>query len=416
MANGIVAEPDLQFTKDLIAAGAGDLKKCYQCATCSVACRITPDNRPYPRKEMIWAQWGLKERLLNDPDVWLCHQCNDCSTQCPRGAYPADVLKAIRKMNIQDNSWPSFLGKLVGEPSLFVLAVGIPVIVVLFLVYISGWSFPAGPVKYSGHHFSPQDGFIWVRLIQVVFSLALLFAVVSLVLSLKSYWNALEKNNNVDVRGPRKPFIPSLIEGLKEILPHSTFKDCEANNIRYAAHLMAFWGMIGLFITTGLVFLQVDILGEIFGMHYLMKPPSMNGPNTIPIKILGNVSAIAFVLGLGIMLVRRLTDPEQAGNSSYFDWFFLFTIFGTGATGLLTELFRWGGSIGGAYGLYTVHLMFVLSLLLYLPFSKFAHLGYRTVAIAWGKSAGRNMTIPVAPNYVPPAPAEEPESQSEGAS
>lgn len=412
MANGIVAEPDLQFTKDLIAAGAGDLKKCYQCATCSVACRITPDNRPYPRKEMIWAQWGLKDRLLNDPDVWLCHQCNDCSTQCPRGAYPADVLKAVRKMNIQDNARPSFLGNIVGESSMLVLALGLPMVAVLFLVYISGWSFPTGPVKYSAHHLNPRDGYIWVRAIQVVFSAALLFAVISLVLSLKSYWNALEKNNIVEARGPRKPFIPSLIEALKEILPHTTFKDCEANNIRYASHLLVFWGMIGLFVTTGLVFLQVDILGEIFGMHQLMIPPSQNGPNTIPIKILGNVSAIAFVLGLGIMLVRRLTAPEQAGNSSYFDWFFLLTIFGAGATGLLTELIRWGGSVGGAYAMYTVHLMFVLSLFLYLPFSKFAHLGYRTVAITWGKSVGRNMTIPVAPNYVPPAPAETPASES----
>jgi quinone-modifying oxidoreductase subunit QmoC len=303
----------------------------------------------------------------------------------------------------------------VGEPSLFVLTAGIPVVVVLFLVYISGWSFPTGPVKYSAHHLNPRDGFIWVRAIQVVFSLAMLFAVVSLVLSLKSYWNALERNGAAQVGGPRKPFVPSLIEALKEILPHTTFKDCEANNIRYASHLLVFWGMIGLFITTGLVFLQVDILGEIFGMKELMKPPSMNGPNAIPIKILGNVSAIAFVLGLGIMLVRRLTAPEQAGKSSYFDWFFLFVICGAGVTGLLTELSRWGGSIGGAYGLYTVHLMFVLALLLYLPFSKFAHLGYRTVAIAWGKSAGRNMTIPVAPNYVPPAPAEASEAKSEGA-
>ena len=143
MANEFVAEPDLQFTKDLIAAGAGDLKKCYQCATCSVACPISPDNNPYPRKEMIWAQWGLKKKLLNDPDVWLCHQCNDCSTQCPRGAYPGDVLKAIRKMNIQENSWPSALGNLVGQPSLFVLTMGIPVVVVLLLLVMNnGFTFP----------------------------------------------------------------------------------------------------------------------------------------------------------------------------------------------------------------------------------------------------------------------------------
>ena len=180
MANEFVAEPDLQFTKDLIAAGAGDLKKCYQCATCSVACPISPDNNPYPRKEMIWAQWGLKKKLLNDPDVWLCHQCNDCSTQCPRGAYPGDVLKAIRKMNIQENSWPSVLGNLVGQPSLFVLTMGIPVVVVLLLLVMNnGFTFPK-PVHYGQ--------FIDYIHIQIVYTLALIFAVVSLVLSLRSFW------------------------------------------------------------------------------------------------------------------------------------------------------------------------------------------------------------------------------------
>lgn len=397
MTKEFVAEPDLQFTKDLIAAGGGDLKKCYQCATCSVACKIAPDNKPYPRKEMIWGQWGLKDRLLNDPDVWLCHQCNDCSTQCPRGANPGDVLKAVRKMNIQKHSWPGFLGTLVGEPSLFVLTLGIPIVVVLLIVYISGWSFPEGPVTYSGHHIG--EGFIWVRLIQVVFTAALAFAVLSMYISLRSYWNSLEANNPVVEGGPRRDFIPSLIEAFKEILPHTTFKECEANNTRYSAHMLAFWGMIGLAVTTGIVAFNFDILG--------LKPPSLSGPGTVPIKILGNVSAIAFVLGLGIMLVRRLTNPDETGNSSYFDWLFLLIICGAGGTGLLTELVRWAGSAPGAYTLYTIHLMFVLALFLYLPFCKFAHLGYRTVAIAWSKAAGRDIKLGVQPNYVPPAPVAE---------
>lgn len=50
MAKEVIVEPDLQFTKALIAAGAGDLKKCYQSATCGVACRIAPDNEPYLAK------------------------------------------------------------------------------------------------------------------------------------------------------------------------------------------------------------------------------------------------------------------------------------------------------------------------------------------------------------------------------
>ncbi len=392
MAKEFVAEPDLQFTKDLIAAGATDVKKCYQCATCSVACKISPDNGPYPRKEMIWAQWGLKDRLLNDPDVWLCHQCNDCSTMCPRGANPGDVLKAVRKMNIQENSWPSFLGKLVGSPASFVIALGIPVVIVLLILQIGGWGFPEGPVKYSAHHLSPhKDGFVYLPAIQVIFTAALAFAVISLVMSLRNYWNSLTASNSG--QGVPKPFIPSLLEALKEILPHTTFKECEANNIRYSSHILVFWGMIGLAVTTAIVAFNVDILG--------LNPPSMNGPGTVPIKILGNLSAAAFVVGLGIMVVRRLTAPEQAGNSSYFDWFFLFVIFMTGLSGLLTELMRLGGIAGAAYTLYVIHLIFVLTLLLYLPFSKFAHLGYRTVAIVWAKSVGRNVKLAVQPNYVP---------------
>ena len=112
----VIAEPDLQFTKDLIAAGAGDLKKCYQCATCSVACRIAPDNEPYPRKEMIWAQWGLKDRLSTIPTSGFVTSVTTAPPSARGARIPADVLKAVRKMNIQENSWPSFLGKLVGEP------------------------------------------------------------------------------------------------------------------------------------------------------------------------------------------------------------------------------------------------------------------------------------------------------------
>ncbi len=399
MANQVVVEPDLQFTQDLIAAGAGDLKKCFQCATCSVACRISPDNNPYPRKEMIWGQWGLKDRLMGDPDVWLCHQCNDCSTQCPRGAYPGEVLKAARKMHIQESAWPSFLGKLVGEPALFVLSIGIPVVLVLLLVFglNNGLRFPAPkPGEYVVHY----GEFIKYLHVQLFFSAALAFGVISLLISLKNYWNKLETANPALVAGPRKGFVPSLIEALSEILPHSTFKDCEANNIRYSAHLLTFWGMVGLVITTAIVAGIVDI------PHYILQgpegiPPSRSGPGTIPIKLLGNVSAAAFLIGLVIMIVRRFTNPEQAGKSAYFDWFFLFVIFGTGATGLATELVRFGGAISGAYVLYMIHLMFVLSLFLYLPFSKFAHIGYRTVAIAWGKSVGRNMTLPPKPNYTP---------------
>jgi len=59
-------EVDAQFVRDVIGFGGKTLKKCYQCATCSVICPQSPEEMPFPRKEMIWAQWGAKEKLLNE--------------------------------------------------------------------------------------------------------------------------------------------------------------------------------------------------------------------------------------------------------------------------------------------------------------------------------------------------------------
>ncbi len=116
MAETIMLEPDVDFIKDVSKLGGGDLKKCYQCATCSVACPISPDNKPFPRKEMIAASWGLKDRLIADYDIWLCHNCGDCTTLCPRGAKPGDVLGAVRAYAVKAYSKPAFFGRL-GERS-----------------------------------------------------------------------------------------------------------------------------------------------------------------------------------------------------------------------------------------------------------------------------------------------------------
>jgi quinone-modifying oxidoreductase subunit QmoC len=109
MTERYMVEPDVGFINEVIGLGGEDLKKCYQCATCAVACPISPDNHPFPRKEMIAASWGLKDKLVGNGDIWLCHNCGDCSTMCPRGAKPGDVLAAVRAYAIQEYAQPKKL-------------------------------------------------------------------------------------------------------------------------------------------------------------------------------------------------------------------------------------------------------------------------------------------------------------------
>jgi hypothetical protein len=65
-------------------------------------------------------------------------------------------------------------------------------------------------------------------------------------------------------------------------------------------------------------------------------------------------------------------------------------------TGFVTEVFRFIVDMDqrtmleySGYSIYFVHLVCVFGLLVYLPYSKFAHLWYRTVAMIYAEYSGR---------------------------
>ena len=64
-------------------------------------------------------------------------------------------------------------------------------------------------------------------------------------------------------------------------------------------------------------------------------------------------------------------------------------MFLVGLTGMLSWLTRLTGVAMLAYVNYFIHLMFVFVLLWYMPYSKFAHMFYRTLALTYAKRIGR---------------------------
>jgi quinone-modifying oxidoreductase subunit QmoC len=138
MAETYLVEPDLGFIEEIGAMGGEDVKKCFQCATCSVACPISPDIKPFPRKEMIAASWGLKDKLVGNLDIWLCHNCGDCSSRCPRDAKPGDVLGAVRAYAIKAYAAPKFIANAMDDPRKLPFLFGIPALLFILVGFITG--------------------------------------------------------------------------------------------------------------------------------------------------------------------------------------------------------------------------------------------------------------------------------------
>jgi quinone-modifying oxidoreductase subunit QmoC len=370
-----IVKPDLEFTKEIIAAGGESLKKCYQCSTCTVVCDVTPDRKPFPRKEMLYAQWGLKDKLLASPDVWLCHQCSDCTAHCPRGAKPGEVLGAVRKMTIQEYSSPSCLGKMVNDAKFALLLFAVPTIIFLLELFIQGHLTNGIPRIPNGQLMSYSLMYPPTLYIDTVFVPVALFAAFMFYKGIKNYWAAMSANYPAP---PRKDVITPLVETIREIMTHSVFEKCGVSKDRSIAHKVLFYSFVGLAITT--------TIGASYIYVFQYNGPY---PQTNIIKWIGNVSGVAMLVGISMIIMNRMKNQEKAGIGSYFDWFFITIVYGVGLTGMLAEVLRLMQlSIG--YAMYFAHLVFVFVLFAYAPYSKMAHMVYRTTAMVFAKYSKRS--------------------------
>ncbi len=385
-----VLNPDLGFVKDVINAGGESLKKCYQCATCSVVCNVSPDDSPFPRKEMVQAQWGLKEELFRNPDIWLCHQCSDCTAYCPRGAKPGEVLGAIRRMSIEEFSAPRFLAKMVNQPKFLLLLLAVPVAIIV--AFVAGQGFlnfsnvplTDGKIEYGNFLFS-------LKYVDPLFSAIAVLALASLIMGATKYWKAMYAGMPAGQQ-PAKPLGVAVSETISEIIAHKRFDKCETTKARSTAHKLVFFSFIGLFITTILAFGKVILQPGSGYLAYLGHPVEVSAAFltglTVVFKIIGNVSAVALIIGIFLVMSNRMKNAPKAGIGSYYDWLFITIVAGLGITGLLAELLRLANT-PIAYPTYMIHLSFVFFLFAYAPFSKMAHMFYRATAMVFGKMTGR---------------------------
>ncbi len=360
MESATTISPSRAFRDELIGRGGVDAARCYQCATCSAVCDLSTPETMFPRRQMLWAQWGLLDRFIADPSIWLCHQCNDCTARCPRDARPGDAMQTVRAVVIEQLAAPRFLARLVGRSgTTWPLLLGVPVLFwALYIRAVNGFAAPRTPLVYGD--LVPQ----WM--IYSVFLPAAAFALVAAAIGARRCWAAWGRGasrNGGLVRG--------LAAVAAEVLGHRRFGICGEAKPRQGGHLLLLWGFLGALLTTSLLGVAMDVL------HVKTPLPQIN-----PIKLIGNASAILLVVGVAWLVVNRVRNAAASGRTRAFDGFFLALVVTVIVSGVGAELARLFSPAPVALAVYVLHLGSVLSLFLTFPFSKFAHALYRTLAMA----------------------------------
>jgi len=158
-------------------------------------------------------------------------------------------------------------------------------------------------------------------------------------------------------------------------------KDCEAYSKeqhwykkRWFIHAAIMWGFLGLFLATVL---------DYFLYLLEIKPIGTWVPIWYPVRLLGTLAGVVMMYGVSAAIIRRLKKADETSkNSTPSDWIFLILLWLGGLTGFALEIALYlPQPHAWSYWMLLIHLIVVVELLVLLPFSKFAHVVYRTVAL-----------------------------------
>ncbi len=391
----VVANPDL--LKEIKAHSTKDfnINACFNCGTCTAICPLSTEENQFPRSMIRYGHIGLKDKLLSEKKIWICSACNDCSESCPRNATPGEYMNAVRKWAIEQYDVTGISKVLFRNSWYFKIAT---IIVALFLITmfvvtgnLSGIS-NTRPIKLFdviSYEFIHNSSLIIFGLVSLIVVLSLLNQAIRIMhaenASIKQgIINAKQNKNSFsifhlifspllmikeafevlffEVFGQRKQY---------ECLEEKSATKLQKINSKWMYHVFTIWGFIGLFIATALDMFLKPNHNELVSILY-------------PIRLLGIISGIFFLIGVSAFILMRVFKVNKYyAKSNYEDYFILIDLWMIGFTGILltTTLYVTAIPASLAYYIFIIHIVAFYELIIFAPFTKFAHVWYRTFAL-----------------------------------
>jgi ferredoxin len=367
MGNLILVEPDTELIREVMEAGGGDLKKCYQCATCAATCSLSSDEGTFPRKQMLLAQWGLKKELLKDPAPWQCFYCGECSKSCPREANPGETMMALRRYLTTQYDWTG-LSRLMYRSAFWEIGILALVAAVVVGLFTLPQNFGFGLLNHSGllplstvmlDKFAPKE--------MVHIGDAIMASLLSLLLLANAarMFIGLTRDDKIPASAYLAQLGTLILQGVTQ-MQWKNCKDSDASR-NWIRHLFLVSGYVTIF-TLIVVFLPWFQI-EDSSFHWT--------------SILGYYSTAILLVTTAWMLLDRINKRTEMHRFSHLsDWLFPSLLFLTALTGILVNIFRLSNLPMATYVTYVVHMAIAVPMLVVeVPFGKWSHLLYRPLGI-----------------------------------
>ncbi|MGA2146645.1 MAG: 4Fe-4S dicluster domain-containing protein [Bryobacteraceae bacterium] len=367
MADAMVVEPDVELIASVMAAGGADLKKCMQCSTCTCVCSLSTQEDGFPRRQILHAQWGLKDKLLADVGPWLCHYCGECSQSCPRQANPGEAMMALRRYLTAQYDWTG-LSRLMyrweGWNIIALLVVALVVVALFTLPHNFGFGLlsQSGPAALSTvmlDKFAPKE---IVHIGDT--ALALLLGLLVLGNAARMFL-AATRGGGIPLRFYLRQLPGLIVQGLTQ----KRWTECRSGDSikNWVRHLVLVSGYATIF-----------ILVVVFLPWFQVQDHSFHWSS-----LLGYYASAVLLGATAWMIADRIGKRGEMHSFSQFsDWLFPALLFVTVLTRVLLNIFRLLDRPMPTYVLYVVHLAVAVPMLaVEVPFGKWAHLLYRPLAI-----------------------------------
>jgi heterodisulfide reductase subunit C/quinone-modifying oxidoreductase subunit QmoC len=345
--------------------GAEDVQLCYQCGDCSTVCPHADEIYKFPRKSMRQMQMGLEERIETTLEPWLCYYCGQCSEQCPREADPGETMMSLRRWLISRYDITGIAGQFFKSKTSEILSVVF--IAILTGAYLVFYGLTGGTIQvYDGEGAFLPSSFIHTFDLTIG-GIMFLFLWIG---ALRMWYFTMVKGMSIPV--PWWLYFQKLYEVPLHFITQKRYAECDDNK----DHKVYMPWLIHFGLAMGYSFMIVLIM--------VFIEPLQAGPEIRwSVHIFGYLATIGLLAGCIYFIRHRIrkVDYIQFKKSHSTDWMFVILLFIIVITGIVQHILHRTGFLEWANITYVIHLMAVVPWLLRMPFSKWAHLAYRPLAM-----------------------------------